>query len=197
MFVPTSFSSAKTRKIHIYSDASEKAIAAVGYIQLDDNKHFGFVMGKAKVAPNHGHTIPRLELCGALLATELGQTISDQLDIPLSDIQYYTDSKVVLGYIFNLSRRFYIYVSNRDAKIHTVSNSEQWSYMHTDDNPADLTNRSIIPSKFENSICLSGLVIKNDANQTIESFFSSILTPITQYVLTLQLEKQRVSRNSS
>ena len=95
MFVSTSFSSAKTRKIHIYSDSSEKAIAAVGYIQLDDDKNFGFVMGKAKVAPNHGHTLPRLELCGVLLATEIGHTISDQLDIPLSDIQYYTDSKVV------------------------------------------------------------------------------------------------------
>ncbi|XP_063436434.1 uncharacterized protein LOC134717867 [Mytilus trossulus] len=114
MFVPTSFSLANTRKIRIYSDASEKAIAAVGYIQLDDDKNFGFIMGKAKVAPSHTHTIPRLELCGALLATEIGQTISDQLDIPLSDIQYYTDSKVVLGYIFNSSRRFYNYVSNRE-----------------------------------------------------------------------------------
>ncbi|CAG2244318.1 unnamed protein product [Mytilus edulis] len=91
----TATSSAKTRKIHIYSDSSEKAIAAVGYIQLDDDKNFFFVMGKAKVAPNHGHTLPRLELCGVLLATEIGHTISDQLDIPLSDIQYYTDSKVV------------------------------------------------------------------------------------------------------
>ena len=171
------FSSAKTRKIHIYSDSSEKAIAAVGYIQLDDDKNFGFIMGKAKVAPSHTHTIPRLELCGALLATEIGQTISDQLDIPLSDIQYYTDSKVVLGYIFNSSRRFYNYVSNRVAKIHTVSNSEQWSYVHTDGNPADLATRSIIPSKLENSIWLSGPVIKIYADQTIESF--SLIYPDT------------------
>ncbi|XP_071139321.1 uncharacterized protein [Mytilus edulis] len=177
MFVPTSFTLAKTRKIHIYSDASEKAIAAVGYIQLDDDKNFGFIMGKAKVAPSHSHTIPRLELCGALLATEIGQTISDQLDIPLSDIHYYTDSKVVLGYIFNSSRRFYNYVSNRVAKIHTVSNSEQWSYVHTDGNPADLATRSIIPSKLENSIWLSGPVIKKDADQTIERF--SLINPDT------------------
>ncbi|CAG2198297.1 unnamed protein product [Mytilus edulis] len=44
-------------------------------------------------------------------------------------------------------------------------------------NPADLATRSIIPSKLENSIWLSGPVIKIYADQTIESF--SLINPDT------------------
>lgn len=83
-------------KLHIFSDASEKAIAAVAYLVSEKHSSIGFVLGNAKVAPTHGHTIPRLELCAAVLATEIGQTVSDNLNIPINSIQYHTDSKVVL-----------------------------------------------------------------------------------------------------
>jgi hypothetical protein len=55
----------------VYADASEKAIAAVAYLRTldkDGNSVLGFVLGKAKVAPTNGHTIPHLELCAAVLA---------------------------------------------------------------------------------------------------------------------------------
>lgn len=39
--------------------------------------------------------------------------IHRELDVEISDEIYYTDSKVVLGYIQNDSRRFYVYVANR------------------------------------------------------------------------------------
>ena len=44
-----------------FCDASEKAIAAVVYLQgtlPDGRRNLGFVLGKAKVAPLHGHSIP-------------------------------------------------------------------------------------------------------------------------------------------
>jgi hypothetical protein len=50
-------------------------------ISIDESYHLGFVMGKAKLAPQAGHSIPRLELCGAVLATEIGQFVAKQLDI--------------------------------------------------------------------------------------------------------------------
>ena len=74
-------------------------------------------MGKSRLAPAAGHTIPRLELCGALLATELGAFICEHLELPPDIIRYYTDSMVVLGYLNNSSRRFYNYVSNRVSTI--------------------------------------------------------------------------------
>lgn len=47
-------------KVHIYGDASEKAISAVAYLKVEQqNVLVGFVLGKSKVAPKHEHTIPR------------------------------------------------------------------------------------------------------------------------------------------
>ena len=52
------------KELHVYCNASERAIAAVTYLHTMDLKNrcrFGFMLGKAKVAPKSGHTIPRLE----------------------------------------------------------------------------------------------------------------------------------------
>ncbi|VDI02885.1 Hypothetical predicted protein [Mytilus galloprovincialis] len=60
-----------TKELHVFSDASEKAIAAVAYLRTTDSSgepNIGFILGKAKVAPTSGHTIPRLELSAAVLA---------------------------------------------------------------------------------------------------------------------------------
>ncbi len=68
--------------------------------------HTGFVLGKAKLAPQAAHTIPRLELGAAVLAAELAETIMDELDFSLDAVEFYTDSRVVLGYINNQTRLF-------------------------------------------------------------------------------------------
>ncbi|KAK0145245.1 hypothetical protein N1851_015867 [Merluccius polli] len=59
------------RELIVFCDASTKAIGSVAYLKLTDtdgNVHVGFVMGKAKLAPLPEHTVPRLELCAAVLA---------------------------------------------------------------------------------------------------------------------------------
>jgi ribonuclease HI len=47
------------------------------------------------------HSIPRLELCAAVLAVEVAQFALEQLDLEIDNVKFYTDSKVVLGYISN------------------------------------------------------------------------------------------------
>ncbi len=97
-----------------FSDASVRAIAAVAYLHVISEEgacHTGFVLGKAKLAPQAAHTIPRLELGAAVLAAELAETIMDELDFSLDAVEFYTDSRVVLGYINNQTRRFYVYVA--------------------------------------------------------------------------------------
>ncbi|XP_069114175.1 uncharacterized protein [Argopecten irradians] len=162
--VPRTYASFSLRQsvdttVHVYSDASEKAIAAVSYLLTKDkngNHNAGFIVGKAKVAPLHGHTIPRLELCAAVLAVEIAKTVSDNLQIPIEKFKFHTDSKVVLGYIYNKTRRFFTYVSNRVERITYVTKADQWSYVQTDKNPADEGTRSLPAKEIQDSLWLSG-----------------------------------------
>ncbi len=143
----------------MFSDASTKAIAAVAYLKLSygerDNR-VSFVMGKVKLAPFLELTIPRLELCAAVLAVELSDLISSEIDMDLDTITFYTDSKVVLGYIHNQTRRFYVYVNNRVLRIRRSSQPEQWYYIRSDQNPADIATRSIYAACLANSPWLLG-----------------------------------------
>ncbi len=85
----TSPSAAVRRELCVFSDASTKAIAAVTYLKITDsagNNLIGFLMGKAKLAPHPEHTVPRLELCATMLAVELADLISAELDHQLNAI---------------------------------------------------------------------------------------------------------------
>ena len=144
MYFPCSFSEMNNLEVLVFSDASEKAISASAYLRGVDDEgqlHIGFLMGKSKLSPASGNTIPRLELCGAVMATEIASIVSDNLDIPLGAIKYFCDSKVVLGYIGNKTRRFHTYVSNRVDRILRMSDSSQWNFVPTHQNPADSGTR--------------------------------------------------------
>ena len=107
-------------ELHTFSDASVTGIAAVTYvkiIQSNGEAHVSFVFGKAKLAPTHATTIPRLELCAAVLAIEITQVVIKERAIEPDSVTYDSDSRVVLGYIANEIRRFYVYVSNRVERI--------------------------------------------------------------------------------
>jgi hypothetical protein len=115
-------------KSTFFCDASEQAISAVAYLKVVDDSgatSLGFLVGKSKLAPLKCHTILRLELCGDVLATELGETICNHMNLSYEICHYYTDSQVVLGYISNTTRRFYTYVANRVEKIHNISKPSQ------------------------------------------------------------------------
>ena len=147
------------KEVHIYCDASEKAISAVAYMRSVDACnvcHVGFILGKSKVAPQSGHTIPRLELCATVLAVEIAETISEHLDIPVKQMKFYSDSRVVLGYLNNKSRRFYIYVQNRVGRVLKSTVREQWCYVPTADNPADQGTRPRPPAMLQESEWLCG-----------------------------------------
>jgi len=131
-----------------------KAIAAVAYLKVDMD--VGFVIGKAKLAPLSVHTIPRLELGAAVLAVEIAELVSRELDVKIDDMKFYTDSKVVLGYIHNVTRRFYVYVSNRVERIRKFSRPEQWHYISTNQNPADVATRSVPAALLSNTSWLIG-----------------------------------------
>lgn len=113
-YVPVSMSYTSKREV-IFADSSTLAIAAVAYLRVvttDGQCHIGFVTAKSKLAPYPAHTATRLELCVAVLAVKLARLIKEELDVDLTAVKFYTDSRIVLGYIYNTSRRFYVYVAN-------------------------------------------------------------------------------------
>nr|XP_034315801.1 uncharacterized protein LOC117685500 [Crassostrea gigas] len=155
--VPRSYSSsfvnATRREVLVFCDASKDIIAAVAYLKLQENEtsSISFLLGKAKVAPAHGHTIPRLELCAAVLATEIAEIVRDQLNIPPQDFHFFSDSQIVLGYISNESRRFYVYAGNRVARIRLFSMPTQWKFVQSELNPADVATRPVHPSMLQDT----------------------------------------------
>lgn len=83
-YTTTSLTKAVYTELSLFSDASVKAIGAVAYLKvvLEDGKtEVGFVMGKAKLAPQSEPTIPRLELCAAVIAAEMADFIQEELDL--------------------------------------------------------------------------------------------------------------------
>ena len=108
---------------------------------MDDQ--VSFVFGKAKVAPTHAFTMPCLELCATLLATEIGELVQSYLNLTFNLTMYYSDSKMVLDYLTNRTKRFYIYVANWVRRILQHSRPDQWTYIPTHLNPADLGTRAI------------------------------------------------------
>ncbi|XP_060765880.1 uncharacterized protein LOC132874028 [Neoarius graeffei] len=143
-YVPISLPSSKSRQLCLFSDASTQAITAVAYLHVtnDENKcHVGFIMGKVKLALHPAHTVPRLELCAAVLAAEMADAICSEMDIEMHAVRFFTDSRIVLGYIHNTCRRFHVYVANQVNRIRKLSHPQQWQYVATEQNPADHATR--------------------------------------------------------
>ncbi|XP_061819391.2 uncharacterized protein [Nerophis lumbriciformis] len=158
-YISVSLLATVCREICVFSDASTMAISAVAYLRAIDTEghsHVGFIMGKSKLAPRPAHTVPRLELCAAVLAVEIAETIMDDIDVEIHKVKFYTDSKIVLGYIHNASRNFYVYVANRVTRIRRSSTPEQWHYINTKLNPADHGSRSVSAALLPDTNWLTG-----------------------------------------
>ncbi|XP_022807383.1 uncharacterized protein LOC111344420 [Stylophora pistillata] len=90
------------------------------------------------------------------LSSQSVKKLLEELNLPIHEVVFYTDSKVALGYIQNDSRRFYVYVANRVQVIRSISDPTQWRYAGTTLNPADLTTREVTEEHLKDSRWLHG-----------------------------------------
>ena len=119
-YKPNDFGKLKTIEVHHFSDASVDGYGQCSYLRLVDDKnrvHCSFLLGKARVTPLKPVTIPRLELTAALVSVKVSQTLQEELEYDEMNEFFWTDSKVVLGYINNDARRFHTFVANRVQQI--------------------------------------------------------------------------------
>ena len=129
-------SSAKVKEVtlHCYSDACEIGYGNacyIGHVYENEEVDVELVMGKSRVAPIKTTTIPRLELTTVTTSVKVGALLKEEMNESDIPINYMTDSKIVIGYIYNTTKRFRVYVSNRLKLIHNYSNPAQWSYVDT------------------------------------------------------------------
>ena len=147
-----------TQELHCFCDASQKACRAVIYLRSTYSDHspmVSLVMSKTRVAklPQEGkpaNTIPRQELCGALLLTQVLLPVKDALNILDQNIYCWTDSSIVLSWLDSQPKNYKPYVSNRISSILQVTSSARWKHVPTSQNPADCASRGMMPKDLLN-----------------------------------------------
>ncbi|KAL9970517.1 hypothetical protein ACROYT_G022904 [Oculina patagonica] len=149
-FKPDKFGQIQECEMHHFSDASKEGYGQCSFLRLvneEDQAHCSFVIGKARVAPIKQFTIPRLELAAATVSAKMSEFLREEL--PYTDVKEYfwTDSKIVLGYVNNEARRFHVYVANRVQQIRDLTNPSSWQYIDTENNPADHASRGLTASQ--------------------------------------------------
>ena len=131
-------------ELHAFSDASNKAYAAVIYMRSiyeNGQSLVRFVASKTRVAPLKTQTIPRLELLGAVILARLVSTVVKSLPCDIS-VTYWVDSTTVLYWIKN-ERPWKQYVNHRVNEMRQLTNKNDWRFCPGQENPADLATRGL------------------------------------------------------
>ena len=157
--LPDKFATPKHLHLIVFADASAVAIGYVIYLRAiaEDNEiHISFVMGNSKVSPKAATTIPKLELCAAVEATKAAIFVAKELGIALQAMVFYSDSMIVLGYLRNTTKCFSCYVTRRTEYILNLTSVDQWKYVETRDNAADVATRPMTVQQLKDSFWFTG-----------------------------------------
>ena len=129
-------------QLHGFADASEKAYAAVVYLVASNGKRT-LIAAKTKVTPIKTLSVPRLELCGAVLLAKL--LVSIQEDLGRRDIPAlcFTDSEVVLAWLQGRPGSWHTFVANRVSQVLTLLPDAHWAHIRSAANPADVATRGL------------------------------------------------------
>lgn len=135
-----------------FCDASEKAYGAVIYSRVESSGHITLLQAKSKVAPARNKTtLPKLELCAAVLLAKLMDKTVKALKINDPITYAWTDSMITLGWIKGDPIRWNTFVANRVSEITKYIPPEQWNHVRSSDNPADAVSRGVEISMLQES----------------------------------------------
>jgi hypothetical protein len=144
----------KSVMIPTFVDASNDAYGAVSYLRIvrdDKSVKVTIIASKTRVAALAPRSTPRLELLAAVFGLRVTMSITTALGMSLSTVRFWSDSMNVLYWIRGKGRQFRPFVANRIGEIQSLTDPEQWQYIHTKKNPADLCSRAVSAKELSKS----------------------------------------------
>lgn len=143
-------SNIQLHELHIFCDASQVAYGACAYIRTvsySGEIHSQLLIAKSRVCPLKTVTMPRLELCAALLGSKLMTVVVQSLNdiLKFDRTLMWSDSSIVLSWIRNegATDTLKIFVANRIEEIRELTNKQDWWHIDGTDNPADFISRGL------------------------------------------------------
>ncbi|XP_055708973.1 uncharacterized protein LOC129805225 [Phlebotomus papatasi] len=156
------------RELHAFCDASKTAYGVSIYLVCEDthtSRSSSLLVSKSRLMPIPSKkgatptkitlTIPKAELSGAELATQVMNAVSKSLGI--ERCFFWTDAMVILHQIHSPNRPREVFVRHRVSKILSLSTASQWRHVPTSHNPADVLSRgSRVKALASNKLWWSG-----------------------------------------
>uniref|UniRef100_A0A182XPH5 RNase H type-1 domain-containing protein n=1 Tax=Anopheles quadriannulatus TaxID=34691 RepID=A0A182XPH5_ANOQN len=118
-------------QIHSLADADEVAYGACVYLTNRE----GIL------------SLPRLELCAAVLGAKLWKTACISLKQPITESYFMSDSTIVLNWLRAPSYTWATFVANRVATIQDLTQGNHWQHVKGSENPADILSRGALPNQ--------------------------------------------------
>ncbi|KAG8229420.1 hypothetical protein J437_LFUL000941 [Ladona fulva] len=133
-----------------FCNASDKGYGAVIYLRSvspSGDIKIAFILAKSKEAPLKVLTIPKLELCVALLLAHLVFRIMNVYRgrILFNKILAWTDSQTVLSWLNTPSHILKMFVANRVVEINDCIPYSGWKYVPSKLNPANCISQGLTP----------------------------------------------------
>ncbi|XP_062538723.1 uncharacterized protein LOC134206999 [Armigeres subalbatus] len=136
-----------TIQLHFFADASSVAYGACCFVRTESAEgiRVQLLTSKSKVAPlSTHHSIARLELCAAHLATQLFKKVDASLKTTTT-AYFWSDSSTVLQWLRAVPTRWKTFVANRVSKIQATTSIDHWRHIAGSENPADDISRGLNP----------------------------------------------------